>query len=198
MFILPKGTICHTISSDPSYTIAGTHYISFLPNDISVYRLKFPWEVREREGDTPIYDFYSTPKRDLKILEYEEAKRIFDRLYDKNEPFRLQVGMIIAMFLDSFQYLDRSLNGRELLIYELFSNVRYGDRARVYDAFEVSFEMDIWLFLYPYVTFFKALRRKGYDGLVDTADIRYNTYDVRCPVVVINPDRMELLGSQRL
>lgn len=196
--IIPKGTKCHTISSDPLYHIGVTHYISFLPEDIALYRARFPWEVRDREGNTPIYDFVSIPLKDLKIADHDGAKIIFDRIYEKNESFRLQVGMILCMFLDSFSYLTRSLTGNELLVYELLSKVRMGDFKRLYDAFEVSFEVDNYLFMYPYQVYFQALRRKGFDGVLDTADILYNTYNTTAPVVVLNPDRMKIVGMYDL
>lgn len=198
MLIIPKGTFCHTIASDPDYKILQAYYISYKPHDILVYEEKFPLEIRDREGNTPVYNVTSTPLKDLKILEYDEAKVIFDKLYRNNRKLKLQTDMILRVFLASFRTLQRPLVGRELLIRELLTNVYYGDTNHIYDAFEVSFELDLHLCHYPYQVFINALRRKGFDGIIDIADIRYNTYNVIAPVVIFNPERMQLIDSQIL
>ena len=193
MIVVPKGTVFHTITSDPDYSVGLLHYVSFLPEDIKQYQEKFPLEIRDREGNTPVYEVLTVSEKDLKILEHSEAKVIFDRIYAKNSRFRIQLGLVLRTFLDTFQYLDRPLNGRELLVHELLANVCNGDVRHIYDAFEVAFELDNWIFDYPFKTFISAAKRKGYDGIVDTADLRYGTYDVKAPAVIFNSQKLRLL-----
>lgn len=198
MFIIPKEAKCHTITSDPNYNVGQVHYFSYLKTDIEVYRCKFPSEIMEREGLTPIYDILSTPAKDLKILEYEESKNIFFKIYRKNTKIRTQIGMILTMFLDSFGYLNRTLNTREQKIRNLLSEVVNGNQEYIYDAFEISLELDHWIFSKPYKVFFNAIQRNGFDGIVDTADIFYNDYSIERPIISFNKNKMKIVKTQLL
>lgn len=198
MLTIPRGTFCHTITSDPDYKITKVHYISYKSHDILVYKEKFPLEIRDREGETPVYGVISTPLKDLKILGYYEGKTIFDKLYQKNRRFKLQTDLILRVFLASYKTLNRPFVGRELLVRELLQNVYYGDANHIYDAFVITFEFDLHLYHYPYQVFANAIQRKGFSGIIDIADIRYSAYSVISPVIVLNPEHMKIIDSQIL
>lgn len=191
--IIKKNAACHTITPDFLYRLSPPHYVSYLPEDISIYCSKFPEEIYEREGLVPVYDVITVTDKDLRIANIDISKKIFEKIYLKNQKFRFQVDLILQVFSESFKTVNRELNEREEKVYHLLEKLPNGNMDDLYDAFIISMEIDNPLYTYPYQTFYSALRRKGYSAIIDVADLFYNSYKVNLPVIVINIQKVHIL-----
>lgn len=186
--ILKKGTELHTITSDINYVPKAPHYASYLEEDIKTYQTEFPKEIFEREGYVPVYDVITVVNKDISVCSVDFAKWVFDRIYAKNTKFSIRTDIMLRVFSDSIesQAAVRTLNQREQMVRELLKT------DKIFDAFMVSMEIDNRIYNYPFDTYFKALWRKGYGAIYDLADILYNPYTIKSPIIITYPARVRL------
>ena len=199
--VIPKGTEFHTIDSDGNYTtIDVPHYVSYLPEDIALYRREFPIEIHERYGDIPIYDVITKPKRDIWIASHEAGLSLFTGMLMEHRILQGQLQVVLDIFLNSFEHLNRILNEREAKVYSLLQESLgvHSSIEKLYDAFVVSMELDDPMFKQPYEQFAFQLMKYGYSGILDEADMHYNSYQAKQPLIILDPTCVKLIDIQEV
>lgn len=192
----------YTISDDPDYKPGLINYVSWLPQDIELYRQEFPREIRERNGLVPTYETKQRPAKRLHVPSYRDTLAIVSNLRKTDPHFEPQVMETLKVFAISFenQELERPLNEREKKVYKLVksaSSVMHTPKTFT-DAFIVTFELDNPIFLRPYQLFIQALHAHDYDGVYDVADIWYNSYHPIAPVIIFGEGSLEVVETREI
>lgn len=185
---LPKGIELHTIVSDENYRMDAPHYVSYLERDIELYRKEFPKEIHELYGDIPIYDVVTETTKNIHIPHEAASLAIFACVLVDSKVTMAQLKAVLDIFYSSLKECDHPLNGREQMVLNLLRKTfsPHHSIKDFYDSFVVSMELDDPLFHQPYKEFAKLLKKHGYSGIIDIADIRYNTYQAEQPLIILD------------
>lgn len=120
----------------------------------------------------------------IKIASPKNSQKVFSSLFSENEVFNKQVKELVWKEAGKYQSEYQGY-------YQGFKDLVSGKSSRkAYDAFNVLLVGNGDLYDAPKRSFFDALRKAGYSGLVDVTDQSYSGYNAKSPVIIFDTKKV--------
>lgn len=150
--------------------------------------------LRNKSDKLQVYQLHLKSKKKLRVPSDENATDVVWNLIKNDDSFRKNLEYSIAdskskMRRPSQQILfdkaQRALRNRE-------RRLSYTERLAVYKAFNLSLVYHDQREVAAQDAFYKAMRKKGYNALLDYNDQQYSSYHAKRPMIVFDVDSVRL------
>lgn len=200
---ISAGTTFRTLSVDPNRTKnADMYYAAFDKRDLHEYNALFNKKMEQPiydmngnvVGSEKVYKFAidNVPKKDLKIASETSAAKEFIELYANDRDFYNFVtdeNRMQAKF-DKSRYRFKGYRESRDVLDKIRSDRDYkptmGDLQKVYRMYNYTIPNLDSDTIKQRTKFFKKIKEKGYDGILDTNDALYGGFKAEYPVIIVN------------
>lgn len=201
--ILKRGTEFSRIQVEPSFIAGRAFYATHLQSDANMYAALYGRSLIRRSADEAnrptIHQVKLETTKDLRMPSEEKAANTVASLA-RNRQFRNDLAYSIS---DARRKMPRPgqkelLRDAQKIVQNKPKTWDYGDRKKVYEAFNLSLVYHEPGEVRAQNKFYDALKKKGYDAILDVNDKKYSSYHAKDPVIVFNTDSIRMKSATQL
>jgi hypothetical protein len=150
-------------------------------------------ELRNKANNTKVYQLRLEATKKLKIPSDENASNITVKLL-KDKEFK---GNLVASINDSKEKMRRPsqqilFNQAEKALKKDITRLTSSEKTSIYKAFNLSLVNHNQQEIAAQDRFYKELKKKGYNALLDYNDKEYSSYHAKRPMIIFDVDSVRL------